>query len=235
MASLITRLRRIVEGKTDSAVSAMEDPEEQLTVFANELDRELASLHRAVSSAVADEKRLKQQIDQLMSQASDWERRAVLAIEAKNDELAKQALLRRGEIHEQLKHIQSSWEHQRQAAAKLKTNLFETKRRAEEAKRQYQLKVAEYRSAKATHQVTQAMHDESRGNAMEMMDSLDRKIANLTAETETTLEMSGVMGGGDVEAAFRDLERGKAGEEALAELKARLSQQHQPQAKAGHG
>jgi phage shock protein A len=236
MASLMTRLRIIVQGKTNTVVTAMEDPEEALTVFAGQLDRELAGLHRAVSGAVADEKRLKQQIDELVSQSSDWERRAVLAVEAKNDDLARQALVRRGEIGEHLARVQQSWETQRQATTKLKANLVETKRRAEDAKRQYQLKVAEYRAAKATNRMTQTMHKETRGNAMEMMDALDRKIANLTAETETTLEMSGVYGNSDVEAAFRDLERGKMGSDALAELKARMAQQAQaPDAKASIG
>ena len=89
--SFLKRLWYTLQGKTDALLDRMENPEEQLSVFVNELNEQAQSLQRSVASAIADEKRLKMQIEDHLTKASEWEARAVLALEEGNEPLARTA------------------------------------------------------------------------------------------------------------------------------------------------
>ena len=93
--NVFARIKYIVRGKTESVLDQLENPEEQLSVFVGELNDQLQSLQKAVARAVADEKRLKMEIEDHLTQASEWEKRAVLALEAGHEDLAKQALVKK--------------------------------------------------------------------------------------------------------------------------------------------
>ena len=57
----------------------------------------MVEARKQVAVAIADEKRLAKQQEQERALAVEWEKKAMLAVKANNDDLAKQALQRKGE------------------------------------------------------------------------------------------------------------------------------------------
>ncbi len=222
--TIFKRMQYIVRGKTEKVLDCLEKPEEQLSVFINELNDQLVSLQKAVARAMADEKRLKMEIDDHLSQAGEWEKRAVLAVESGNDELAKQALLKKEERESRALDVQKAWESQRAATEKLKASLQTSKERIADAKRKYTLMVAQYKSAETNKKVQDSLSEHARNSPAAMMERLNDKIRTIEAETEAALELTGDAGGAELEAKFADLERGKRGEQALESLKAKLAE-----------
>ena len=51
-----------------------------------------------VAVAIADEKRLAKQVQAEKENVAEWERRAMLAVRAGNDQLAKEALARKADL-----------------------------------------------------------------------------------------------------------------------------------------
>ena len=220
--NVLARIKYIVRGKTDSVLDRLENPEEQLAVFVGELNDQLQNLQKAVARAVADEKRLAMEIEDHLTQASEWEKRAVLALEGGNEDLAQQALLKKGEHDTRALSLQKTWHTQQAATAKLKASLQTTRDKIEEAKRKYTLMVAQYKTATTAKKVHESLSPTAAESPMAIMERLGDKIRTIEAETEALVELEG----GDevgLEARFAELEKSKRGSQALDALKAKLA------------
>jgi phage shock protein A len=220
--NVFKRLKYIVRGKTEAILDQLENPEEQLSAFVGELNDQLQNLQKAVARAVADEKRLKMDIEDHLTQANEWEKRAVLALQSANEDLAKQALVKKEEHVARSLSLQKTWQAQQAATEKLKASLQTTKEKIDEAKRKYTLMVAQYRTAATTKKVHESLTPTAAESPMAMMEKLGDKIRTIEAETEAIVELSG----GDevgLAAKFAELERSQRGGQALDALKAKLA------------
>ncbi len=200
-----------------------EDPQAQLAELVEELDGQIVDLRKAVAVPMAHEKRLRLQIEERLAKAGEWEQRAILALRDGDEELAKQALLKKAELEERTRELHAEWERQKAEAVKLQESLRRTRQRVDEAKRQSAIMVARHRSMVAQKKVADITVDSTE----QVMARLNNKILELEAETGASLELSGESLGDDLEMKFRDLERKQKGEQALAQLKASLGEPKQ--------
>ena len=94
---IFDRFSSLLKSNINDLISKAEDPEKMLTQILVDMRGQLVKAKQQVASAIADEKRLRDQADAEFKQAQDWERRAMLAIQEGRDDLAKQALVRQTE------------------------------------------------------------------------------------------------------------------------------------------
>src|SRR5690349_17687151 len=94
---IIDRLSSLLRSNINDLISSAENPEKMLNQIIVDMRSQLVRAKQQVASAIADEKRLRDQADGEFKQAEDWERRAMLAVQEGRDDLAKQALVRHGE------------------------------------------------------------------------------------------------------------------------------------------
>ncbi len=222
--NVFKRIRYIVSGRTDALLDGFEDPEQQLNVFVSELQEQMLQTQQAVTAALADEKRLKAQLEEHLARANEWENRAMLALREGNESLAKEALLKKEECEAQSLALQKGWAAQKQATEKLKMSLRVTKQRAAEAKRRFTLLVAQYKSAEAKKKVNESLAAAGPGSPMMLMERLSDKICKIEAEAEAVMELSGESCDTEIEMKFVELERKRKGDEALELLKAKMAQ-----------
>ncbi len=214
----------MLRGKGNRLLDRIENPQEQLAAMVDELDEQVAKLRKAVAVPLAQAKRLRLDIENALTRAADWESRALLALEDGNEELAREALLKKEELEERALGAQRDWEVQKATADKLQESLRATKQKVEEAKRKYALLVARHESAVAQRKIAELTAGTAE-SPEQMMDRLSDKILTLEAETAIRLEMSEEDLGNDLEAKFHELERRKRGDQALAQLKASVVEQ----------
>jgi len=82
-----------------------------------------AKFKREVASVIADEHRLKSQLEGERNRVRDWEHRAMLAVSEGRDDLAKQALFRQQEHAERAATLEKSWRAQKDQTEKLRASL----------------------------------------------------------------------------------------------------------------
>lgn len=227
MMRLARRLWNFLRGKGHSLLEQLEKPEEQLSVFIEEITDSMLKLQKSVASAVADEKKLQLQMQKALESAQNWEQKAVFALKEGDEALARQALVRKEDAENHAKVLQDSWKTQKEACAQLKGSLGQAKVRVEEAKRQYTLLLARYRSAETKQKLTETLAPITDESPMKYIEDLNDKILKIEAETEANMELIGDGGGGDLEQKFAKLENARRGEQALSELKAKLDNQEQ--------
>jgi len=147
---MFTKLSTLIKSNINDLISRAEDPEKMLNQIIIDMRDQFAKAKREVAAAIADERKLKSQLDDEVKQAHDWEHRAMLAVKEGRDDLAKQALIRQQEHAERARVIQQTWHEQSAETEKLKGSLRQLNDKIEEAKRKRNLLIAKQSAAKAS-------------------------------------------------------------------------------------
>ena len=107
------RLATLIKSNLNDLISRSEDPEKMLNQIVEDMTNQLGEAKKMVALSIADEKKLEKQTQQELEQAAAWEKRAMLAVKAGNDELAKEALARRKEHESTAEQFKDQWQKQK--------------------------------------------------------------------------------------------------------------------------
>ena len=117
---IFSRLGTLIKSNLNDLISRAEDPEKMLNQVLLEMQQQLVEAKKAVAVAIADEKRLQKQYNAELDKSKEWERKAMLAVRAGDDNLARQALVRKQEHENIAAQFQQQWIAQKGAVDKLK-------------------------------------------------------------------------------------------------------------------
>jgi phage shock protein A len=229
---IFSRLGTLIKSNINDLIAKAEDPEKMLNQVLLEMQQQLVEAKKAVAVAIADEKKLHKQYNAELDKSKEWERKAMVAVRAGDDNLARQALVRKQE-HENISgQFQTQWVQQKQAVDKLKDALRLLNNKIEEAKRKKNILVARKKRAEAQHQIASTMQGLGDTSAFDTFDRMADRIALMEAEAEAGAELAGELSGDTLESKFLQLEQGAGGAEddALSELKAKMGLLEAPKA-----
>lgn len=208
---IFDRLSALFSSNINDLISRAEDPEKMLTQILVDMRGQLVKAKQQVASAIADEKRLRDQADAEYKQAQDWERRAMLAIQEGRDDLAKQALVRHGEHLSHGQQLEATWETHRLETEKLKNSLRDLNDKIEEAKRKKNLLVARQRRAQAQQRIAETMSSLSEKSAFEAFARMEERIENNERQIAASAEIDDEFSGDTLQRDFKALEKGAGG------------------------
>ena len=204
---IFDRFSSLLKSNINDLISKAEDPEKMLTQILVDMRGQLVKAKQQVASAIADEKRLRDQADAEFKQAQDWERRAMLAIQEGRDDLAKQALVRQAEHSGHGEQLAQTWEQHRLETEKLKNQLRDLNDKIEEAKRKKNLLVAKQRRAQAQKRIAETMSHLSETSAFEAFARMEEKIDQNERQIRASAEIDEEMSGDRLAQDFKRLEK----------------------------
>jgi phage shock protein A len=222
---LFDRLSTLLRSNINDLISRAEDPEKMLNQILVDMRSQLAKAKQQVATAIADEKRLRDQADGEYRQAADWEKRAVLALQENREDLAKQALVRQGEHMSHAQQLEQTWEAHRLETEKLKNSLRDLNDKIEEAKRKKNLLVARQRRAQAQKRIAETMSSLSEKSAFEAFARMEERIEQSERQLKASVEIDEEFSGDTLANQFKQLERGAASTSVdmrLIELKQKM-------------
>ena len=219
---IFSRLAQLIKSNLNDLISKSEDPEKMLNQIVLDMNNQLVEAKKQVASSIADEKRLAKQFEQEMAHAAEWERRAMMALRAGNEELAKEALARKKEHDQLAETYKDQWTKQKNAVDQLKKALRMLNDKIEEAKRKKNVLVARKKRAEAQKAIQETMHGLKDQSAFETFDRKAGKIDQLEAEAEAAGELQEEYSGDVLASKFQSLERGAGADEELAALKRKM-------------
>jgi phage shock protein A len=219
---IFSRLGSLIKSNLNDLISKAEDPEKMLNQVLLDMRNQLVEAKKQVAVAIADEKRLKKQLDQEVAAAQEWERKAMLAVRAGDDGLAKEALVRKQEHDQLCGQFQQQWDQQREAVEKLKDALRGLNSKIEEAQRKKNILIARAKRAEAQRTIQQTMQGLKDTSAFETFDRMAQKVDQIEAEAEAGLELTEGMSGDLLKQRFERLEAGAGVDHQLLELKQRM-------------
>ena len=134
MASLFKRISDVIAANLNDLVDRVEDPERMIKQLIREMEENISSAREGVIDAVASEKQLSKELDSQRRQASEWNERARRALQAGNEALAREALMRKKEHDSMVAHLEVSSESARRTSERLKAQLRALEMKLEEAR-----------------------------------------------------------------------------------------------------
>ena len=220
---IFSRLGTLIKSNINDLITKAEDPEKMLNQVLLEMQQQLGDAKKAVAVAIADEKKLQKQSTAEAEKSKEWERKAMVAVRAGDDNLARQALGRKQEHETIAGQFQTQWIQQKQAVEKLKDALRLLNNKIEEAKRKKNILIARKKRAEAQQQIANTMQGLGDTSAFDTFDRMAERIQLMEAEAEAGAELAGELSGDTLESKFLQLEQSGGNEDdALSELKAKM-------------
>ena len=222
---ILDRIRTVLKSNINALISKAEDPEKMLNQLLMDMNEQLLEAKKQVAMSIADEKKLERQALENKTQGEDWERKAMLAVKAGKDDLAKEALLRKQEYDGYAASFQKEFESQHASVEQLKDALRQLQAKIEEAGRKKNLLIARAKRAEAQKQIQQTMGSLSGNSSFDTFDRMAQKVDQVEAEAEAMKELGEVTADQKLEDKFKELESSDASsDKLLADLKAKMGQ-----------
>ncbi len=206
--SIFSKFSTLIKSNINDLISKAENPEKMLNQIILDMRDQLAQAKREVAAAIADERKLRSQLDDEVKQARQWEHRAVLAVKEGRDDLAKQALMRHQEHAERGLTLEQAWRGQATETEKLKGSLRQLNDKIEEAKRKRNLLIAKQKRAQAQRRIHETMSGLSDTSAFEAFNRMTEKIEESERRSLAHAEVAEALGSTSLEDDFKVLEAG---------------------------
>ncbi len=219
---MLDRLGRAIKSNLNSIIDKAEDPAKMIAQTIEDMQDELKKARADLVSSLATVKQLEKKLKDQTEESANWEKRAMLALEHGDDELAREALRRKKKAEGDAADTDRTREQQAAYVTELKATIDQLERKVEELKARKNTLASQVGNARAATGNTSlgGSNTGAVGRLREMQD----KIESMEAEAEAT-ELLVDPKKADLEERFRKLERGETTdslEDELATLKNRL-------------
>lgn len=220
---MFSRLGTLIRSNINELINKAEDPEKMLNQVLVDMKSQLVEAKKHVAVAIADEKRIKRQYEQEATKSAEWERKAMLAINAGDDGLARAALARKGEHEEVAKTLKQQWDAQKQSVDQLKGALRALDGKIEEAKRKRNILVSRQKRAEAQRTINETLSNINSTSAFDTFERMTDRVTQLEAEAEAASEIGGELPEASLDAQFKALEASSGVDDDLAALKQKMA------------
>ena len=187
--AIFQRLATLLRSNVNHMINEAEDPEKMLNQMLMDMQEQLVEAKKQVAVAIADEKKLQKQFEKEKELALKWEEKAMLAVKAGNDELAKKALSRKTEHAQMAGSFETNWHQQKTQVDKLKEALTKLSHKINEAKRKKNLLIARAKRAEAQKTIAETMSGLSNTSAFDTIARMEEKVDTIEAEADATAEL----------------------------------------------
>jgi phage shock protein A len=220
--SILDRLGRAIKSNLNALIDKAEDPAKVIAQTIEDMQDELKKARADLVSSVATVKQLEKKYKDQLEEAANWEKRAMLALEHGDDELAREALKRKKKAEGDAADTDRTREAQQAYVTELKATIDQLDRKVEELKARKNTMASQVSNARAAS--GNATLGGSNAGAVGRLRSMQEKIESLEAEAEAS-DLLVDPKKADLEERFRKLERGETADsldDELAALKSRL-------------
>ncbi len=221
LSDVFNRGGRVARGQVNQGMSAVESATFEATVKQTVLDmrNELNNAVRASAMAMSNHNRLEAEYQKYARQSQEWKDRASAALDSGNEDLAKKALVRKGESDKQVNSMQASVDSARQASETLKNQVVELKRKIDEAERTATTLVARKNAAQAQRKVAEALAGVgSADNAFAALGTFEESVSREEASAKAFQTLASAGKDDELESQFAQL-GGHSVDDELAALK----------------
>lgn len=214
---LMDRVSTLIRANLNDLIDKAEHPEKMIKQLIIDMENQLIQVKTQVAIAIADEHMLEQKQKENEDLAKEWMRKAELAVDKNQDELARSAL----ERHQSYVQLAASFKEQvaDQAAQveELKTALRKLEQKLPEARAKSELLIAQHRRSRAVGKARDAQMAIGSTSTVASFERMKQRVAHETAVSQAKTEMAAE----NLEDKFIILEKEDEIERLLSEIKTR--------------
>jgi phage shock protein A len=213
--ALLERVSTLVRANLNDLIDKAEEPEKMIKQVILDMQNQLLQVKTQVAIAIADQHLLEKKKLENEDKVQEWMRKAELAVDKKQDDLARAALLRVESYREMSTNFAQQVEDQKAQVENLKSALRKLEQKLAEANAKADILIAQHRRARVAHRATDTQFKSPGSAKADTFDRMKRKVAHEEAVGQAKAELLA----DDVEDRLAALEKEDRIEQLLSELK----------------
>jgi phage shock protein A len=213
--ALLERVSTLVRANLNDLIDKAEEPEKMIKQVILDMQNQLLQVKTQVAIAIADQHLLEKKLKENTDKVAEWMRKAELAVDKKEDDLARASLQRVESYRELSENFTQQVADQKAQVENLKSALRKLDQKLAEAEAKADVLMAQQRRARAVTKASDARMAMGDSSKAATFDRMKRKVAHSEAVSEAKAEIAG----SDINDRLAALEKEDRIEQLLAELK----------------
>ncbi|KAF2300324.1 hypothetical protein GH714_011969 [Hevea brasiliensis] len=168
----------------NAVLSSFEDPEKILDQTVLEMNDDLTKMRQATAQVLASQKRLENKYKAAEQASEDWYRKAQLALQKGEEDLAREALKRRKSYADNANSLKAQLDQQKSVVENLVSNTRLLESKIQEAKSKKDTLKARAQSAKTQTKVNEMLGNVNTSNALSAFEKMEEKVMAMESEAE---------------------------------------------------
>jgi phage shock protein A len=215
--ALLERVSALIRANLNDLIDRAEDPQKMLKQVILDMQNQMLQVKTQVAIAIADEHLLRKKLLENEEKNAEWMRKAELAVDKKQEDLARSALERALGYRNLAENFAEEIEHQKTQVENLRSAMRKLEHKLSEAQAKSELLLAKHRRSRALTKASQARmaaHDESKTGTF---DRMKNKVHTEEAMGQAMAELAN----DNMEERLASLGKDDEVERLLADIKAR--------------
>jgi phage shock protein A len=213
--ALLERVSTLVRANLNDLIDKAEEPEKMIKQVILDMQNQLLQVKTQVAIAIADQHLLEKKQKENAGKVAEWMRKAELAVDKKEDDLARASLQRVESYRELSESFSQQVADQKAQVENLKSALRKLEQKLTEAEARADVLVAQQRRARAVSKASDARMAIGDHSKAATFDRMKHKVAHAEAVSEAKSEIAGA----NIDDRLAALEKEDRIEQLLAELK----------------
>jgi phage shock protein A len=213
--ALLERVSTLVRANLNDLIDKAEHPEKMIKQVILDMHNQLLQVKTQVAIAIADQHLLEKRRKENEDKVAEWMRKAELAVDKKQDDLARAALERVESYRGLTDGFAQQITDQKAQVDNLKTALRQLEQKLTEAQAKADLLIAQHRRARAVGKASDAKMAAGNGSSSAAFDRMKIKVAHSEALSQAKSEIAA----DNMEERLAALEKEDRIEQLLVELK----------------
>ena len=214
---LLERVSTLIRANLNDMMDRAEDPEKMIKQVILDMENQYLQVKTQVAVSIADQHILEKKLHEQEDFGKDWMRKAEIAVEKGQDDLARSALDRHQTAHRLGQSFQEQVNDQKAQVDTLKSALFKLEQKLEEAKSKREVLLARHRRSMALDKAAKAQLAIGENSTSASFDRLKDRVHHTEATASAEVELLN----DDVAEKLNRLDRDSEVERLLTDLKTR--------------
>ena len=215
--ALLERVATLIRANLNDLVDKAEDPEKMIKQIILDMQNQFLQVKTQVAISIADLHLLEKRQKENEEKTAEWLRKAELAVDKKQDDLARAALERHKSYQQMAESFEQQIADQRTQVDTLKSALQKLEQKLAEAQAKSEVLTAQHRRSRAAGKAADAQIAIGDGSKAAAFDRMKTKVARSEAVSQAKAEIAN----DDIDDRFRKLEHEDEIDRLLAEIKSR--------------
>ena len=215
--ALLERVSALIRANLNDLIDRAEDPQKMLKQVILDMQNQMLQVKTQVAIAIADEHLLRKKQKENEDKHAEWMRKAELAIDKKQDDLARAAIERAVGYRDLGQNFGEEIEHQKTQVENLRSAMKKLEQKLTEAQAKIELLIAKHRRSRALTKASKARLAASDETKMGTFDRMKNKVHGEEAMGQAMAEIAN----DHLEERLTSLGKDDEIEKLLADIKAR--------------
>src|SRR5215470_348058 len=187
---LLERVSALIRANLNDLIDQAEDPQKMLKQVILDMQNQMIQVKTQVAIAIADEHLLRKKQKENEEKHAEWMRKAELAIDKKQDDLARAAVERAVGYRDLAQNFADEIEHQKAQVDHLRSAMKKLDQKLAEAQAKSDLLITKHRRSRALTKASKARLAATHESKMSTFDRMENKVHGEEAMGQAMAEMA---------------------------------------------